>query len=128
MRFILAGSFEQSDKGLTLRLRKVHSVCPTLLDALLPFSERDTDEQMSDISRLSLPSTELDQNQAAIGCLYKKYVQRLGWPLWPGQLEHNDEFSIMLQQAYNIDYGEVNVTFPRTQGLQWCQKLAFTDK
>lgn len=127
VRFALSGSFANSEKNLTSRLLTIHKHCPNLLDTLLPYSERTEDDQVD--SRLAVTDNTSHQKSVAIGCLQRSYVQsQLGWPLWPGRLVSTDPFAVMLRQAYEIDFQERNVTLARAHGIQWCQKLAFTDR
>ena len=129
IRFILANSFALSEANVTARMVHIHRHCPTLLDALLPQSEKFEDEQKQNESRLAVSGDASHENSVALSCLDRSYVRNeMKWPLWPGHLPFNDPFCVMLQEAYDIDYQEPNVSFVRGHGLQWCQKLAFTDR
>ena len=126
LRFVLAGSFEQSEQPLTAKLKEIHAHCPTLLNSLLPFSEKDLDDENE--SRLAVEGDDAHERVVGMSCVQRNWVQGQGWPLWPGKLAVNDRFKVMLEKAYEIDYDEPNVILPRSHGLQWCQKLAFTDR
>ena len=127
IRFALSGAFTTSEESLTTRLITIHKQCPTLLDALLPSSEKVEDEHND--SRLAVADDAVHERPIGMGCLQRTYVQnQLGWTLSPGRLHYRDPFAVMLREAYDIDFGEPNVTLAPTHGIQWCQKLAFTDR
>lgn len=129
IRFTLAGAVENTEPSLTGKLRKIHSVCPTLLEKLLPISERDQNQDdMDNESRLSVPSDEQHEKPTALNCIDRTYVRELNWPLRIEDLPSDNAFVVMLEQAYHVDYNELNVTCPRGVTLQWCQKLSFTDR
>lgn len=118
-----------SEPRLTEQISKIHMTCPTLLTDLLPYSELGTLEDNDGQNQMAIMGDTAHEKPLALTCLDRGYVRKeLRWPLWPGELALNDPFSLLLQRAYETDYGEPNVVPPRRVALQWCQKLSFTDR
>ena len=127
LRFVLAGSFAFSDPGITQKLQALHISCPTLLNALLPTSEK-ADPQDAQTSRLSVQSDRNHMNALGIGCINKTYVQKeLGFPLVAADVPTSDDFVLRLRKAYEREYHERNAEWGKRSRFQWCQKLVFTD-
>ena len=128
LRFLLAGAYQHDEPGITAVIKEIHSLCPTLLDDLLPFSESArSDEEEAGRSAISIIADELHRKPVAIGCI-QKHVQLLRFPIWPGRISMGDPFNKSLYKAYELDYSEPNVSFPREIPMRWCQKFAFTDR
>ena len=118
LRFILANSFTQIEPEPTKEITAIHVQCPSLLNDLLPYSETDEDapDENAPQSTTSAEADNAHQKTTAIGCLERSHVVNvLRLPMWPGYLDSNDPFSLLLQAAYHIDYYEPNGMLPRKE-------------
>ena len=128
IRFILAGSFSSEEPIVTELLQQVHHVCPTLLDSLLPYSEKSEQADTQDATRMTALSDHQYQSPAGLNRLPQVYVTNvLQQVVIPGHLHFSHPFHRMLRHAYSRDYNMANVSIPERKKVQWCQKLAFTD-
>ncbi|KAL9035485.1 MAG: hypothetical protein Q9180_004837 [Flavoplaca navasiana] len=123
LRFLLAGSYLEKDSAITNQVRWIHGQCPSLMRDLLPFSEQ-ADE--SEEAKVTTAGDEWHQEPLAIGCLQSSYIKRLGWPVKSAPMMEDEEFSLMLRKAYEVDYDEPYLTLPRAR-IQWCSKCSFLD-
>ncbi|KAL8866498.1 MAG: hypothetical protein Q9174_006271 [Haloplaca sp. 1 TL-2023] len=124
VRFAVIGAFSFIEPNLIIRLYKIITKCPILLDRILPFSEQE-DVEENTFNTISDPA---HIKPHAIGILDKKFVAHVRqWPTWTGPRMSDAHFSSMLRSAYSKDYREDHVTLPKTK-LLWCHKMSFTDR
>lgn len=69
-------------------------------------------------SRLAVTDDIKHEKPIGIECLRRSYVQsQLRWPLWPDRLKFDNPFSIMLRQAYEVDFNKRNVILTRAYNI-----------
>ncbi|KAI9748387.1 MAG: hypothetical protein M4579_007241 [Chaenotheca gracillima] len=126
LRLCLNGSFANSDERATKTIQRLYRLCPTLLDSVLPISERYMDV---DQSCLDLQSDVDHIRPVATSCLARRFVaDTLGLPLSAKKMELTDPFLKKLRLAYAKDYDLPHVVDLSRFPFQWCRQVCFTDR
>ena len=135
-------AFQQTDPELTHLIQDLYKDSPFLFQGLLPRSEVeslqcattavDNNEDSSSGEGFSLDKAELTADTehirpAAIGCFRPQFVRsQLKWPL--REIEMDAIFKNAFAEAYRRDYATPMIIHFGKVPLQWCKKLAFTDR
>ena len=85
--------------------------------------------ELKEDSDLAIEEDARHWRPAAIACIERSFViECLRFEMWPGQLEVDHPFAVMLRAAYESDFGMANIMQFLATGLQYCQCMAFTDE
>ena len=103
---------------------RLHGICPTLFEAVLPRSERSSNPNESHIPILS---DDEHSQTAALLCIPQYYVRDfLHLPIRLSQLDIIDPFLVSLRDAYSTDYNLHDLVSLGSLPLQWCKKFIFS--
>lgn len=134
MRFVLTGGLDNNpNQKINERIeiiKEIRHKCPSLLDSVLAFSERNAFlEQLDENeSALELVGSKEHLKPLALKALPKKTViQVYDLPVAIHKLPRDSRIIQQLFVAYANDYGMKEESSLATKSLQWCRSFSFTD-
>ena len=80
-----------------------------------------------DESELSIIQDDCHWEPSAVVAIKRTEIRQKGLPIYPHKLSLNDEFRILLHNAYVHEYGFAFGTSLHKEPLRYARKLAFYD-